>query len=92
MSAQAIKLHQPKICTTVINGYSGQGATPSLGNPDLDPETSVNYELGFNYQPTDALNLTATAFFNQVEDEIISKTFSCQTNDCSNFSNKVTSY
>ena len=75
-----------------INGYSGQGATPSLGNPDLDPETSVNYEIGFNYQPTDTLNLTTTAFFNQIKDKIISKNFSCQTNDCSNFSNKVTSF
>ena len=75
-----------------INGYSGQGATPSLGNPDLDPETSINYELGFNYQPSDNFNLTATAFFNVVEDKIVSRTFSCNTNDCSNLSDKATSY
>ncbi len=56
-----------------MNGYSGQGATPSLGNPDLEPETSVNLRIGFNYQPTDTLNLTTTAFFNQFKDKIISK-------------------
>lgn len=75
-----------------IIGYSGQGTTPSLGNPDLKPETSVNYELGLNYQPTDTLDFNATAFFNVVEDKIVSRNFLCTTNDCSNFNSNVTSY
>ncbi|MEG1856513.1 MAG: TonB-dependent receptor, partial [Acinetobacter sp.] len=75
----------------IIN-FSGQGTTPSLGNPDLKPETSVNYELGLNYQPLDNLDFNATAFFNIVEDKIVSKEFDCNTNDCSNLGNTVTSY
>jgi len=62
-----------------INGYGGQGTTPSIGNPDLEPETSTNYEIGFNYQPNNKFDLTATAFFNQVEDKITSKTVTCST-------------
>lgn len=75
----------------IIN-FSGQGTTPSLGNPNLKPETSINYELGLNYQPSDSLDFNTTAFFNIVEDKIVSEEFVCNTNDCSNLGNTVTSY
>lgn len=75
----------------IIN-FSGQGTTPVLGNPDLKPETSVNYELGLNYQPTDRLDFNTTAFFNVVEDKIVSKEFNCSISDCSGLGSGVTSY
>ena len=66
---------------------SGQGSTYIFGNPDLKPETSTNYELGFNLQPTDQINFTATGFYNQIEDAIISNDLSgqaiCPVADCS---------
>ena len=66
---------------------SGQGKTYVFGNPNLKPETSTNYELGFNLQPTDKINFTTTAFYNQIEDAIISKDISdqaiCPVEECS---------
>ena len=38
------------------------------------------------------LDFNATAFFNVVEDKIVSRNFLCTTNDCSNFNSNVTSY
>ncbi|TSH75961.1 TonB-dependent receptor [Acinetobacter sp. RF15A] len=66
---------------------SGQGETYVFGNPNLKPETSTNYELGFNLQPNDQINFTATAFYNQIEDAIISNDISdqaiCPVDECS---------
>ncbi|MDY6483574.1 MULTISPECIES: TonB-dependent receptor domain-containing protein [Acinetobacter] len=56
-----------------------QGRAHVFGNPDLKPETSTNYELGFNLQPTDKLNLSATGFYNQIKDVITSESI---TNNC----------
>ncbi|MCU4448988.1 TonB-dependent receptor [Acinetobacter lwoffii] len=56
-----------------VVGLSGQGQNLTFGNPDLKPETSTNYELGFNLQPTDDINFTATGFYNQIKDAIVSE-------------------
>lgn len=66
---------------------SGQGQTYVFGNPNLKPEKSTNYELGFNVQPTDQLNFSATAFYNQIEDAIVTDDISnqaiCPVTECS---------
>ncbi|MBB5319957.1 TonB-dependent receptor domain-containing protein [Marinobacter oulmenensis] len=42
-----------------------------IGNEDLDPETSTNYEFGFVYQnPARTLNTSAMLFFTQFDDKI----------------------
>lgn len=42
-----------------------------IGNPDLDPETSVNYELGFIYNDRDLrLNTSVMAFHTTFKDKI----------------------
>ena len=87
------KVPSPKALHDGIINYSGQGETPTLGNSNLKPETSINYELGFNFQPSDQLNLTATAFFNQIEDKIISSRFNCPASpECANLATGVTEY
>lgn len=57
--------------TTGIYNVGGQGRVPLFGNPDLKPETSKNFEIGsyFNYNDVD---FNITAFYNKVEDKIVS--------------------
>lgn len=46
-----------------------QGPCTIIGNPDLQPETSDNFEIGLNYQGQDT-SWEVTAFYNDVEDMI----------------------
>lgn len=42
-----------------------------IGNKDLDPETSINYEIGFVYDKVDwGLNVSAMAFYTQFKNRI----------------------
>lgn len=63
------KAPSPKALHDGVIGVSGQGTSFSIGSPNLKPEESLNYELGFNYNNGN-LNLTTTAFFNQIENLI----------------------
>ncbi|PIE71492.1 MAG: hypothetical protein CSA22_03015 [Deltaproteobacteria bacterium] len=51
--------------------HGGEGFT--LGNPDLDPETSNNIEFGTRFNDG-AWNIDITAFFNDAEDYITTQT------------------
>ena len=54
-----------------ITGFGGQGTSPWAGNPDLQPETSVNSELALYWTAADgAHNFNITAFNNDFEDKI----------------------
>ncbi|MDY6487604.1 MAG: TonB-dependent receptor domain-containing protein [Acinetobacter faecalis] len=53
-------------------GMGRQGRSLTFGNPNLKPETSTNYELGFNLEPNDKLNFNVTGFYNQIKDAIVS--------------------
>ncbi len=46
-----------------------QGPCTIVGNPDLKPETSDNYEIGLNYQG-ERSSWEVTAFYNDVQDMI----------------------
>ncbi|WP_089604281.1 TonB-dependent receptor domain-containing protein [Acinetobacter piscicola] len=52
-----------------IIGVSGQGTNFLIGSPNLKPEESLNYELGFNFNRGD-LDLTTTAFFTKIDNLI----------------------
>lgn len=52
-----------------IIGVSAQGANFQIGSPNLKPEESLNYELGFNYN-IENIDFTATAFYTKVKDLI----------------------
>ncbi|ABK48092.1 TonB-dependent receptor [Shewanella sp. ANA-3] len=51
-----------------------RGACSVAGNPDLQPETSVNYELSTQYQTAD-FGGSVTYFHNDVENKIITETW-----------------
>ncbi|WP_346717128.1 TonB-dependent receptor [Psychrobacter sp. B38] len=41
-----------------------------LGNPDLQPETSTSYQIGYQSQLSDTLNLSINGFYNDIDDLI----------------------
>ncbi len=52
-----------------VISVGGQGTTFNIGSPNLKPEESINYELGFNYNKG-SLDLTTTAFFTKIDNLI----------------------
>ncbi|WP_027348809.1 TonB-dependent receptor domain-containing protein [Halotalea alkalilenta] len=55
-----------------ITGFGGQGATVTLGSPDLEPEKSTNYELAALYDNNAGFSAGATIFYNRFTDRIAS--------------------
>ncbi len=56
----------------------------SIGNPDLQPETSTNYEVGFNYTDrASGLSTSVMAFHTQYKDKIAEDRF-CSTDASGN--------
>ncbi|MEN2750963.1 TonB-dependent receptor [Psychrobacter sp. FBL11] len=41
-----------------------------MGNPNLQPETSTSYQIGYQGQLSDTLNLTVNGFYNEIDDLI----------------------
>lgn len=41
-----------------------------MGNPDLQPETSTSYQVGYQGQLSDTLNLSINGFYNDIDDLI----------------------
>lgn len=66
----------------VVN-VSGQGRTPTFGNPNLKPETSKNFEFGTYFSTNNNFDFNVTAFFSQIEDKIMTgnKEISCNTDN-----------
>lgn len=52
-----------------VNGLTAQGTVPTYGNPDLKPETSINYEIGVSNE-TSLTEVSLTAFFIEFRDKI----------------------
>ncbi len=55
-----------------INGVGSQGQSVTVGNPDLEPETSTNTEVGVYYDNYAGFNANATFFHNKFKDKISS--------------------
>lgn len=53
-----------------ITGFGSQGANPMIGNPNLKPEKSVNYEVAAYYEHADKHNVNVTLFRNEFKDKI----------------------
>lgn len=72
--AQAFKMPTPKQLT----GYTVMSMTPFIGNPDLEPETSDNWDIGFDvdYQ---ALSFSATYFASKYKDMVTYRWYGANT-------------
>ena len=55
-----------------ITGFGGQGVIPFVGNPELQPETSLNAEIAAYYSGAQGNNFNATLFANRFKDKIAS--------------------
>lgn len=53
---------------TATGGPSGNSVI--LGNSDLDPEKSLNHEIGFNWTNHDGIDITANAYYTNYKDKI----------------------
>ncbi len=53
--------------------YQNRSFLSNLGNPDLNPEVTVSYEVGIKTQITSNFAVTATAFYNDKFDYIVSR-------------------
>ncbi len=53
-----------------INGVTGQGTIITIGNPDLEPETTTSTEFGAYYDNLSGFNANATLFHNKFKDKI----------------------
>ena len=55
-----------------INGVTGQGTILTIGNPDLEPETSTSSEISAHYDSQAGFTASATLFYNEFDDKIAS--------------------
>ncbi|WP_066351441.1 TonB-dependent receptor domain-containing protein [Aliarcobacter skirrowii] len=53
-----------------ITGFGSQGTSPWVGNPNLKPEESVNYEMAVYYEHENKHNFNITLFQNDFKDKI----------------------
>ncbi|RXK13140.1 TonB-dependent receptor [Halarcobacter mediterraneus] len=53
-----------------VTGFGGQGTSPWIGNPDLQPEESLSKEIAVYYEHPDKHNFNITVFQNDFEDKI----------------------
>jgi len=64
------KLPRPQFVYSKLTGSLGRGGTTVIGNPNLNPETQVSYELGLRNQLTENDVLTITAYYKDTFDYI----------------------
>ena len=67
------KLPRPQFVYAKLNQSSVRSSLP-VGNPNLNPETTVAYELGLRNQLSGSDVLTVTAFYKDIFDYITEKT------------------
>ncbi|MFH1851925.1 MAG: TonB-dependent receptor [Candidatus Neomarinimicrobiota bacterium] len=47
-------------------GYSTQGAYEQIGNPELEPQRTISYEVGFTHQFSNDLKVDITAYYKDI--------------------------
>lgn len=67
------KTPEPNQLFPGITGFGGQGTKPFVGTPDLQPETSVNYEVAAYFNGNDNFSGNVTVFYNDFNDKIINQ-------------------
>jgi outer membrane receptor protein involved in Fe transport len=46
--------------------YNDEGAYPTIGNPELEPQRTVAYEVGFTHQFTENMKVDFTAYYKDI--------------------------
>jgi outer membrane receptor protein involved in Fe transport len=64
------KLPKPQFVYAKLSPTSAQSTFQEFGNPDLNPETTVSYELGLQTQFTSDDVLTVTAYYKDIFDYV----------------------
>ncbi len=67
-----------------VSGVAGNGLISTLGNPNLKPESSVNYETGIYYENADNVKANVTGFISNFRNAISSETIDDSTNSYRN--------
>ncbi len=57
---------------TNLDGDISSGL-PLMGNPDLEPEETISYELGLNHLIGNNIRLSATAFYKDIQDLVTTR-------------------
>ena len=72
--SHAMRMPHPRFVYAGLDPvYQDRSFLANLGNPNINPEVSVSYEVGLKSQLTKDLALTATAFYNDKYDYIVSR-------------------
>ncbi|MEZ4777288.1 MAG: TonB-dependent receptor [Bacteroidia bacterium] len=72
--SHAMRLPHPRFVYAGLDPvFQDRSFLSNLGNPNLNPEVTVSYEVGLKSQLTKDLALTATAFYNDKFDYIVSR-------------------
>ncbi|MDX2245545.1 MAG: TonB-dependent receptor [Bacteroidia bacterium] len=72
--SHAMRLPHPRFVYAGLDPvYQDRSFLSNLGNPNLNPEVTVSYEVGLKSQLTKDLALTVTAFYNDKFDYIVSR-------------------
>jgi outer membrane receptor protein involved in Fe transport len=69
------KLPRPQFVYAKLGGSKSRSSFQTIGNPNLNPETTVAYELGLRNQLTENDVFTLTAYYKDIFDYITAKQF-----------------
>ncbi|SXE52599.1 colicin I receptor [Klebsiella variicola] len=73
-----------------VSGVAGNGLVSTIGNPNLKPETSVNYETGLYYENEAHVKANITGFINNYRNAIESETIDDSTYSYRNVGKAIT--
>lgn len=68
------KLPRPQFVYSKLERTSARSSFQTVGNPNLNPETTVSYELGLRNQLSESDVLTLTAYYKDIFDYITART------------------
>ncbi|MCL2899886.1 TonB-dependent receptor [Brenneria tiliae] len=73
-----------------VSGVTGQGTINTIGNPDLDPEKSVNTEVGVYYENYTGFGANVTLFHNRYRNKIATVSIDSTTSTYTNTGKAIT--
>lgn len=73
-----------------ISGVTGQGTITTIGNPKLEPESSVNTEVGVYYENETGFGANVTLFHNRFRNKINSVSIDNTTSTYTNVGKAIT--